>query len=139
MEHRYEGIPQLRPDQILFIGTRSSEKPEMDFIRQNNIQVIKMNELRRNISSCFNRLKTFIKGQHVHISLDVDVLDPTIMSSTGTREPGGLMLDGLLDILNIIRTNCRNHYATDIMEFNPDLGNRDVSIHTIKKVITLLN
>jgi arginase len=138
MEHQYHGIPQLMPEQIIFIGTRSSEKPELDFIRQNNIQVIKMTDLQRDTIGSINRLKNFIKGHNVHISLDVDVLDPTIMSSTGTREPGGLMIDGLIQILHIIDNNS-NHYATDIMEFNPDLGNSDTSLQTIKKVIHFLN
>ena len=138
MEHQYEGIPQLMPKQIIFIGTRSSEKPELDFIRQNKIQVITMADLQHDTAGSLIRLKNFIKGHNVHISLDVDVLDPTIMSSTGTREPGGLMLNGLLDILHIVYNNS-NHYATDIMEFNPDLGNRDKSLQTIKKIINFLN
>jgi arginase len=137
MEHQYLGIPQLMPEQIIFIGTRSSEKPELDFIRQNKIQVIKMTDLRRDTISSLNRLTQFIRGHNVHISLDVDVLDPTIMSSTGTREPGGLMIDGLINILHIIDNNS-NHYATDLMEFNPDLGNHDISLQTIKKIVNFL-
>ena len=45
------------------------------------------------------------------------------------------MLDELIFILHIIDNNS-NHYATDIMEFNPDLGN-GISLQTVKKIITL--
>jgi len=138
MEHQYAGIPQLKPDQLLFIGTRSSEPAEMEFINRNRIQVISMLQIIQNRQECFERLADFIANQRVHVSLDVDVLDPSIMSSTGTREPNGLLTRELLAFINCMRDNCSSHFATDIMEFNPELGNRIISMKTLKKIIGFL-
>jgi agmatinase len=38
----------------------------------------------------------------VFITLDVDVFDWSVVASTGTPEPGGLLWDEALDLLNII-------------------------------------
>jgi arginase len=138
MEHQYPGIPQLKPEQLLFIGTRSSEPAEMEFINRNRIQVISMFQIIHDPQECFKRLADFVANQHVHISLDVDVLDPSIMSSTGTREPNGLLTAELLAFIDCVRDNCRSHFATDIMEFNPQLGNRIISVNTLKKIIRFL-
>jgi arginase len=138
MEHAYTDIPQLKPEQLLFIGTRSSEIPELEFIRRKDIQVISMRQINTNPRECFERIAHFVHNQNVHISLDVDVLDPSVMSSTGTREPDGLQIDELLAFINCVRYHCRSHFATDIMEFNPKLGNRRISIKTLKKIIDYL-
>lgn len=138
MEHKYVGIPRLKPEQLMYIGIRSSEREEMKYILDNKIQYIPMRDLRKDYDGSLNKLANFVKGNNVHISLDVDVLDPSIMSSTGTKESGGLMLEsGLFDIISVIRSFSK-HFATDIMEFNPDLGDKESSIETMRSVIDFL-
>jgi len=138
MEHTYADIPRLKPDQLMYIGTRSSEPAEMDFVKKNRIEVISMSQITEDPQASMTRLAYFIKDQLVHVSLDVDVLDPSIMSSTGTREPDGLLADELLAFIDCIRHNSRQHFATDVMEFNPKHGNRIISIKTLKKIIRFL-
>lgn len=138
MEHAYEDIPRLKPEQLMYIGTRSSEPAEMDFVKKNRIQVISMSQIINDPQSSIARITDFITDQLVHVSLDVDVLDPSIMSSTGTRESDGLRENELLAIIDCIRQNSRLHFATDIMEFNPKLGNRIISINTLRKIIRFL-
>lgn len=139
MEHEYMDIPRLKPEQLMYVGIRSSEREEIEYILNNKIQYIPMRDLRKDYDGSLNKLANFVKCNNVHISLDVDVLDPSIMSSTGTKENGGLMLeDGLLDIISVIRRYSK-HFATDIMEFNPDLGDKKSSIETIRSVIDFLD
>ncbi len=138
MEHAYADIPRLKPEQLMYIGIRSSEPAEMDFVQKNRIEVISMAQIISDPESSIARIIEFTKGQLVHVSLDVDVLDPSIMSSTGTREPDGLRVNELLAVIDCIRQNSSRHFATDIMEFNPKLGNQIISIKTLKKIIRFL-
>ncbi len=58
---------------------------------------------------------------NIYISLDLDVLDPSIMPATGTPEPGGM---GWYEILSYLRMifRCRNVVGFDIVELAPIPG-----------------
>ena len=54
----------------------------------------------------------------VYLTIDLDVLDPSIMPATGTPEPGGLDWHTLLDYLaKVIRS--KRVVGFDIVEFAP--------------------
>lgn len=57
-------------------------------------------------------------GPDVYITLDLDVLDPGIMPSTGTPEPGGLQWYPLLDLLKTV-ASCRRIRGFDLVELRP--------------------
>lgn len=137
LNHTYPDIPRLLPNQILYVGIRSVEKEEWNFIKKWNIDYIKMEDINIDLNRTINKIKKFVKSNNVHVSLDVDVFDPSIMFSTGTREPDGMYLDQFEVILETIKCNS-NHFSTDIMEFNSKIGKKDkvqISIETIKNCI----
>lgn len=59
--------------------------------------------------------------EKVYLTVDLDVLDPSIMPSTGTPEPGGL---GWYEILNLIKglAGKRKIIGADIVELDPIPG-----------------
>lgn len=60
-------------------------------------------------------------GEHVYITIDVDGLDPAIMPSTGTPEPGGLSWYETLELLR--RVIERTHVVgCDVVELSPIPG-----------------
>ncbi len=59
-----------------------------------------------------------LMGQDVYITLDLDVLDPSIMPSTGTPEPGGLDWYATINYLKKVFKN-RNVVGFDIVELAP--------------------
>lgn len=138
MTHTIKNIPQLQSDQILYIGLRSIDDDEIKFIRSNNINMITIEEWQNNKKLSFEKLGDFVIYNNVHISLDVDVLDPTIMSSTGTPVENGMSIEDITNIIYIIREYSSSHFATDIMEFNPQLGNFKVSFDTLKNIVAIL-
>jgi arginase len=138
LTHNIKDIPQLQSDQILYIGLRSIDDEEIHFIRKNNINMITMEEWKNNKKASFEKLGDFVIYNNVHISLDVDVLDPSIMSSTGTPVVNGMYFEDIKNIIDIIREYSSLHFATDIMEFNPQLGNFKISFDTLKKIVDIL-
>jgi arginase len=138
MTHTIKNIPQLQSDQILYIGLRSIDDDEIKFIQSHNINMISMEEWKNNKKLSFEKLGNFVIYNNVHISLDVDVLDPTIMSSTGTPVENGMYVEDITNIIHIIREYSSSHFATDIMEFNPQLGNFKVSFDTLKNIVAIL-
>lgn len=120
-------VHDLLGDQKIFqFGIRSGLKEEFDFAKEH---------LYIEPFSC-NTIKTVIekiKDKPVYISLDLDVLDPSIMSGTGTQEAGGLSFkelhNALLDLkdLNII--------GADIVELSPHLDPSGTSTMVACKLI----
>lgn len=59
-----------------------------------------------------------LMSDSVYLTIDLDVLDPSIMPSTGTPEPGGLEWYELLDYLKMVFHE-KNVVGFDIVEFAP--------------------
>lgn len=76
-------------------------------------------------------------GQHVYISVDLDVLDPAEMPAVGTPEPGGMRW---LELTSILRAVCEEHRVVgfDVCELAPDHGLPAHSYTAAKLVYKLL-
>ncbi|MGB5920052.1 agmatinase [Arcobacter sp.] len=66
------------------------------------------------LPSCVKRLK----DKPVYITIDLDVLDPSVMPGTGTPEPGGIDFH---DMMNIIKelSKLNNVVGMDVVELSP--------------------
>ena len=119
INHAYSGIPRLDPSQIMYVGLRSTEAEEDEFIKKWRIRTVRADDLRTSQTNSYRKIADFVTGSNTHISLDVDVLDPKEMTATATPAPRGVHLDQVLTIMGIVNSSARNYYATDIMEYNP--------------------
>jgi agmatinase len=62
-------------------------------------------------------------SENVYITIDLDVFDPSIMPSTGTPEPGGLLWYEMLDMLKQVNAK-RNIVGFDVVELCPNNLNK---------------
>lgn len=74
------------------------------------------------LESCVRRLK----DKAVYITIDLDVLDPSVFPGTGTPEPGGISFH---DMMNIIQTlsKLENVVGMDVVELSPKFDASGVS------------
>lgn len=101
------------------VGIRSLSMKEMEFIRMKRLPVFFETDILKGegwIEEMISHL-----SQNVYITLDLDVLNPAIMPSVGTPEPGGL---GWHDLLSVVRevAKSRNIVGFDVMELCPIPG-----------------
>ena len=77
-------------------------------------------------------------GDNVYITFDVDVLDPSIMPSTGTPEPGGL---GWYEVLGLLKAviGSRNLVGFDVTELCPNKNNHAPDFLTAKLIYKMLS
>jgi agmatinase len=61
-------------------------------------------------------------SQHVFLTIDLDVLDPSVMPSTGTPEPGGLDWYTLLEVIRTVVLN-KTVVGMDVSELLPNPAN----------------
>lgn len=76
-------------------------------------------------------------NKNVYITIDLDVLDPSIMPSTGTPEPGGILWYPLLEILNKVNLKT-NIVGFDVVELCPMKYNKAPNFLAAKLVYQLL-
>ncbi|MBF0188773.1 MAG: agmatinase [Magnetococcales bacterium] len=73
----------------------------------------------------------------VYITLDLDVLDPSIMPATGTPEPGGLDYLMVLDLIRRVAAE-RRIIACDVMELAPIPGQAASDVLAAKLLYKLI-
>lgn len=75
---------------------------------------------------------------NVYITIDLDVLDPSIMPSTGTPEPGGMLWYQVLDLLKTVNAHS-NIVGFDVVELSPNKMNKAPDFLAAKLVYKLLS
>jgi len=102
------------------VGLRSASREEAKRLRENAERIF----WARDIAGKRDWLEGMINGlsDQVYLTIDLDVLDPSIMPSVGTPEPGGLLW---YETLNILKAVCKKKEVVgfDIVELLPNTGN----------------
>ncbi|MEB3205891.1 MAG: agmatinase [Vampirovibrionales bacterium] len=112
------------------IGIRSGPRDEFELMQASGSLLKSVDELAQ-VRSAWGQRPVFI-------TLDLDVLDPSILPGTGTPEPGGLTFRELSDwLLAIDRLNF-NIVGADAVELSPDYDPSGVSSAVAAKVIRQL-
>ena len=98
------------------VGIRSLNNKEFAYIQEEGIPFYFNTDLNRG-SLLFQEISDKL-GDNVYITLDLDVLDPSVMPAVGTPEPDGLRWRELLKLLkHILKT--KNVVGIDIVELKP--------------------
>jgi agmatinase len=77
-------------------------------------------------------------SDNVYITIDLDVFDPSIMPSTGTPEPGGLLWYDVLVLLKAVSER-KNIVGFDVVELCPDGRNKAPDFLAAKLTYKLLS
>lgn len=110
-------ISELCP--ISQVGVRSLSLEEKGFLAQKNLAPFYMCDLASG-SGWMDRIVESLSDD-VYITIDVDVLDPSVMSAVGTPEPDGMSWKQVLDTVRSVALK-RRVVAFDLMEFCPQEG-----------------
>jgi agmatinase len=100
------------------MGIRSLSAEDAAFIRKNKIQSFHADFVYE--ENWWKKIEKTL-AHDVYITIDLDCLDPSIMSATGTPEPGGMSWRNLL---RVIREVARKHRIRgfDVVELSPIAG-----------------
>ena len=126
-------LPKLKFENILYLGIRDLDDAEKKVLTEKKIKFIMSEEINRHPIKTYNKIKEFVGAKPLHFSFDVDGLDPTEMSSTGTTALYGVKTKAIRPIVNKIMKNL-NVVNMDITEFNLTIGNQDKSMKNFKKL-----
>lgn len=131
----------LTPDRIGFIGLRDVEPSEQVTLQKEGIHCAYMHDVReKGLQRAIIDLLAAVDPQNnrrIHLSFDVDGIDPEYTPSTGTPVPGGLTLDQAIQVVEMIRQTGRL-FSMDIVEVNCKLGSEEDKVKTIKSTLSII-
>jgi arginase len=119
-------VPAINPKWVRQIGIRSVDPGEKRFVHEQDLEVFDM----RYIDEMGMRhtmelaLATLDANTHLHVSFDVDFLDPDIAPGVGTTIPGGPTYREAQLCMEMIADTGRLA-SLDVMELNPALDVRN--------------
>ena len=118
---------------IVQVGVRSMDASEKESMKTDNIFFAKDIHQKKNwIQRAVSRL-----SDKVYITIDLDVFDPSIMPSTGTPEPGGLLWYDVLEFLKTVFDK-KNVLGFDVVELCPNDNNKAPDFLAAKLIYKLL-
>jgi arginase len=133
--------PKARPENVALIGVRELDAAERDLIRKSEVYVATMRDIDekgmgRIVKDAIERAKDGTNG--VHVTFDVDVLDPREAPGTGTPVPGGLTFrEAHLAMEMLAERNIATSF--ELVEVNPllDVGNKtaELSVGLIESLL----
>ncbi len=82
----------VSPNQICIIGNRNLKSEELNFIRQNGIRYITMNQIYSNIDDSCDILMESVQGEdnEIFLSINLNVIDPAFSPCVKNISSGGL-------------------------------------------------
>lgn len=136
-ERRALELPNvLDSKSIFFLGIRSVEMDELEFIEKNKINVINSHGIHRigvekTLEAVREEMKRFKK---IYLTLDIDCLDPAYAAGTGTPQFGGLNSRQLLDLLHGLFE--LPIIGMDVVEVAPSLDPSLTSVFAARKILS---
>lgn len=125
-------IRELLP--VTQAGIRSMDISEKDFVVPGRI--FYMEEMLQGTAWIQKIVDTL--DRDVYLTFDLDVLDPSIMPSTGTPEPGGMDWYAALELIREV-VKQRNMVGFDVVELCPDKHNKAPDFLAAKLLYKILS
>jgi len=118
--------PKLNPSHVVLIGVRDLDLLEKLGLKESGCSVFTMRDVDElGMHTVLKKtLKILGDCQHIHLSLDMDSIDPNEAPGVGTPVAGGLNYREAQLLMETVHDTGRLR-ALDIMETNPILDNRN--------------
>ena len=124
VSHRIYDLDQFNKNNLLIVGTRDIDIPEMKIANEEGIthfdaflfSDLGFKNLSKDIVAFFQN--SGIKS--LYVSIDIDVLDPSFAPGTGYAIPGGLSYRELWQLLRLLAKNFKI-FGCDLVEVSPNL------------------
>lgn len=115
----------LEPDQFGYYGIRDIDSLELNRFQYYNMNILDSNKDFEEWMNKFDR---------IHLSFDMDCLDPSIMCCVNTKVNNGLTMNKVREKLKIIK-NSNKLISMDLVEYNPMLGDDKDIVEDILKTL----
>ena len=143
VSHRIYDFEYINNKNLLVVGTRDIDIPELELAESENIEYISAYHLIEGLENYIKKIIGFFKKssiKYLYVSIDIDALDPSFAPGTGFAIPGGFSYRELWKILKEISENFEI-IGFDLVEVAPnlDLDNKMTCNLAAKVIIELIS
>lgn len=127
----------IDPDRLELFGVRSIDRLEQDLLRDRRVSVADMRQIDEfGVGVLMRRVIDKVKARNgvLHVSFDVDFLDPSLAPGVGTTVPGGATYREAHLVMELLHDSGLVRSA-DIVELNPFLDERGRTARTAVELI----
>lgn len=140
--HRIYDLKYINNKNLLIVGTRDIDIEELDLASSENVKYINAYHIIDGLDYYISNIKEFFHNSNIknlYVSIDIDVLDPSIAPGTGYAIPGGFSYRDMWKILKDL-TLTFDVVGFDIVEVAPnlDLKNKMTSILAVKLIVEFM-
>lgn len=130
--------PRISPEQLVYVGLRDVDPMERVWIRQLGIKTFTMTDVDYfGIGQVMDQALHHLKGRPLHLSYDIDSVDPVLAPATGTKVRGGLTYREAHFVAEFVAQS--GHLASaEIVEVNPNLSDKDGANETVELGLQLI-
>ena len=133
---------KIKPENVFILACRDLDKGEIELINKLKMNVWTTEQINKEgTSKVINDLLTLIKEKNIkniHLSYDIDCLDPDYVPGTGTPVNDGLTYSQGKELLEaILGTNLVK--SMDFVEYNPMLDKNNKTKETCFELLNLIS
>jgi arginase len=116
------GLPAVEPGRVALVGVRSLDRGERELLQRLDARVFTMSDVDRlGVERAIRESLTYLAGPgFVHVSLDMDAVDPDVAPGVGTPVRGGLSYREAHLALELVAESGLAS-SLDVVEVNPIL------------------
>lgn len=133
-------LGQVDPGNVCIIGARSVDREERRLLNARGVEVLDMRKIdEMGVVALMRTVLARVKqaGGHLHVSLDVDAMDPSIAPGGGTLVPGGLSYREAHLIMEMLHDSGLVG-SLDVVELNPFLDHGGASATLLVDLVASL-
>jgi arginase len=131
--------PKVSPRDVALIGVRSLDEEEGKLLRSTDAALFSMTEVDAlGIPEVVERALTHLSHcDNIHVSFDLDSIDPRLVPGVGTPVPGGLTVREVNLLFETLHQRIEVR-SVDVVEVNPILDQRNRTAEVAVDMVTAL-
>jgi arginase len=122
---------KVKPENVFIVGARDLDEGELSLIEDKKINVYTTEDVKtKGMESILNEIHIILTSKKidaVHLSFDIDCLDPKYVPGTGTPVKDGMSVDEVKFLLKFLMET-RLIKSMDFVELNTKLDQTDTTI-----------
>ncbi len=127
-------VSGIDPVRVVVAAGRDYDPEELEFIASSGITLVSASDIARDLVGSSHRIAARLAQHKVHVSFDIDALDPAFAPGTEIPSSGGLSTRQALELLKIA-TEQSQLVGLDVVEVSPPFDNGDITIFAALKLI----
>jgi agmatinase len=125
---------QVDPSRVVLAGCRDFDLDELEFVARHNLLMLQIGRVASDPRAAGEAIADALGDRPVHVSFDIDALDPAFAPGTEIASAGGISTRQALDLLAPVAARCRL-VGLDVAEVSPPLDHADITSLAALKLV----